>query len=178
MVDSLTVEFDGLVDIQAGGLEVWRRARGTTPAQQVEVEISTQESNGGTLAILTFRGSLTTTPSIPGSSLLDGNYELRINGELITNRFGTRLDADKDGQAGGSSVFGDAEVDVFYRYFGDSNGDRVVGIAEFGQFRATFGKLEDDDAFNELFDYEENGAVGISDFGQFRARFGKRLHFE
>ncbi len=68
---------------------------------------------------------------------------------------------------------GAVEADKFFALFGDTNGDNLVGIAEFGQFRSTFGKLSTAVGYNDLFDYDRDGAVGVSDFGQFRSRFGK-----
>lgn len=83
------------------------------------------------------------------------------------------MDIDGDGVGGDIRVVGAAEADNFFALYGVTNGDGVVGVAEFGQFRTAFGNLQTDAGYNKLFDYELDGAVGVSDFGQFRARFGK-----
>ncbi len=74
---------------------------------------------------------------------------------------------------GDSYTLGTVEADNFFALYGDTNGDGVVGIAEFGQFRSAFGKLSSDPGYNALVDFDSDGAIGVSDFGQFRSRFGK-----
>ncbi len=87
------------------------------------------------------------------------------------------LDGDSNGLAGGDFVRGTSATDAFFAYFGDTSGDGLVGIAEFGQFRSTFGKLPSDAGYNALFDYDGSG-VGVADFGQFRSRFGQGIVFQ
>jgi hypothetical protein len=68
-------------------------------------------------------------------SLSDGHYQLTILGHRIQGK-GTNLDGGNDHQAGGNFVRGGIEADDFFRLYGDTNGDRLVGISDFGQFRA------------------------------------------
>lgn len=169
-VQQLLVTFDGAVSIAPDAFEIEQRGGGGIVDHGFSTELN---GSGQTVAMLTFSGPLTRG----SGALLDGNYQLTIDATLIT-RESMALDGDNDGSPGGVRLFGTQEADAFFARYGDTNGDRVVGIAEFGAFRATFGKLDEDSDFNELFDYEGNGAVGISDFGQFRARFGIPLAFE
>ncbi len=83
------------------------------------------------------------------------------------------FDGDGDGIAGGNFILGDDEEENFFALFGDTDGDRLVGVTEFGQFRSSFGKASGDPAYNGLFEFDGDNAVGIADFGQFRSRFGQ-----
>ncbi len=98
-------------------------------------------------------------------------------GSKIRNASNRGLDGSNSGQENSDRLFGQTAADQFYRFFGDTSGDRTVGIAEFNQFRSTFGKSATDQAFNELFDFDGDGIIGVSDFNSFRARFGKNLPF-
>ena len=163
LVKSIIIEFDSSVTIQAGAFQVNRRGVG---GGAVDISVQTSSGTGGrTLVTLQFSGALTRN-----GALLDGNYELTILGSRIS------------GWVGPDYKFGDDPIDNFYAYFGDTNGDRQVGVAEFGQFRSSFGKSSNDSGYNPLYDYEGlvsgTGSVGISDFGQFRSRFGKTFGFE
>lgn len=172
-VDQIQLVFDGEVDIDATAFSVVRR--GISGGLVNTSFTKTQDGSGNTVANLSFSGSFTRN----AGALLDGFYQLTIDGSKIF-RSGTQLalDGDGDGLAGGEFTRGTMETDDFFALYSDTNGDGVVGIAEFGQFRATFGKTVEQAGYNLLFDYDGLG-VGISDFGQFRARFGKpKLPFE
>ncbi len=98
--------------------------------------------------------------------------QLTVDGSKIT-RSGQQLDANGNGQLGSVYTLGAAEADNFFALYGDTNGDGLVSVAEFGEFRGTFGKQAGEAGYNYLFDFDGDGAVGIADFGQFRNRFGK-----
>ena len=105
-------------------------------------------------------------------ALEDGYYQLVIDGTKI--RRGSQLAVfNQDGVGGDTKIIGGVEADSFFALFGDTSGDGLVSIAEFGQFRSAFGKQIGDAGYNQLFDYELDNAIGVSDFGQFRSRFGK-----
>ncbi len=166
IIRRLEVTFDGTVDIQSGAFSLVKLGSNGGP---VTLAIN-QALNGQGQSVVTITfGSLTNGSS---GALSDGYYMLTINGTQIL-RNGQALDLNLDGVGGDSLVRGEQESDNFFALFGDTNGDGVVGIAEFGQFRASFGKLSSDPAYDARFDYEQDGAVGVSDFGQFRSRFGK-----
>jgi hypothetical protein len=163
-VESVSISFDSRVMISGGAFLVTKRGTG---GGSVEVSFTTREVNGKTLANLTFAGGFTEY-----GSLKDGYYELRIDASRIVNASGFGLDGNRDGMPGDDYRFGTAEADNFFRLYGDTNGDGLVGIVEFGQFRATFGKTPGQAGYDARFDFD-GGGVGITDFGQFRARFGK-----
>ncbi len=122
--------------------------------------------------MLTFSGANTR-----GSGALnDGYYQLTIDGSKI-RRSVQSLDIDADGIGGDTRVIGAIESDNFFALFGDTNGDGIVGVSEFGEFRSTFGKGFPN-PYDERFDYDADTIVGVADFGQFRSRFGKpKLQF-
>jgi len=163
-VESVSISFDSLVTISAGAFLVTKRG---ASGGAVAVSYTTREVGGKTIADLTFSGGLTEY-----GSLKDGYYELRIDASKILGASGFGLDSNRDGVTGDDYRFGDDEADNFFRLYGDTNGDGLVGIVEFGQFRATFGKTPGQSGYDARFDFD-GGGVGITDFGQFRARFGK-----
>ncbi len=163
MVKKLTIKFDSAIEFEAGAFEVNKRG-----ASGGSVDVLTQtefDSNGHTIVSLLFSGPLTRN-----GALQDGNYELLVHGASIS------------GWVGGDFRFGNRNTDQFYAYFGDTNGDRTVGVAEFNQFRSSFGKSSNDVGYNGLFDFDGIvggvGLVGVFDFNQFRSRFGRNLGFE
>jgi hypothetical protein len=163
-VESVSVLFDSQVLISAGAFLVTKR--GSTGGAVV-VSFTTREVGGKTIADLTFSGVFT-----EHGSLKDGYYELQIDASKIVGTSGFGLDSNQDGVTGDDYRFGDDAADNFFRLYGDTSGDGLVGIVEFGQFRATFGKTPGQSGYDARFDFD-GGGVGITDFGQFRARFGK-----
>ncbi|MEO1523949.1 MAG: M60 family metallopeptidase [Planctomycetota bacterium] len=110
------------------------------------------------------------------AGLEDGNYELRIEANLIGTP-GRMLDGDGDGVAGGDHHFGTTEADSFFRLFGDSNGDRDVDGQDYGRFAITFFKTESDAEFDARFDFDVDGDVDGQDYGPFAGRFLTTLPF-
>lgn len=169
-VDRLTVTWDSQIEWSPEAFEVVRRG---DPSGVVQLTASHRLTADGRSQIeLRFSGS----PTVSGS-LIDGNYQLKIFGERISNSTLGAMDGDRDGTAGGNWEWGALEADRFFRYFGDSNGDRIVGTGEFNEFRATFGKRVGDLAFNDLYDFDRNGLINSTDFNAIRNRFGRRLTF-
>ncbi len=165
MVQHIVITFDGAVDILDGAFSLVKREDGGAVDLLVTPVVL---GTGQTMVTLTFSGVYTRA----SGALLDGYYELTIQGGRIL-RSGNRLDANQDGVGGDVFVRGANETDNFFALYGDTNGDGLVGIAEFGQFRNAFGKTLGDPLYDRVFEYEGNGAIGVSDFGQFRSRFGK-----
>lgn len=122
-----------------------RRSDGTV----VDFVISTMFDNGHTFVTLDF-----------GQSVADGNYQLTVI---------------KDEVKAGTKVMVDDHVDDFFRFFGDSDGDRDVDFRDFGMFRRTFGRTEEDDLYDQTFDVDLDGDVDFRDFAFFRRNFGKQL---
>lgn len=168
-VDGLTISFDSDVTIGSGAIEVVKRG---ADGGSVDVTVSSEVVEGKTVATLTFAGGFTEF-----GSLVDGNYQLRIDGSLITNSAGLQFDGDGDGQPGGDLLFGADEADNFFRFYGDTDGNRSVNFGDFGIFRTTFGVESSSEDFIAELDFEANGSVGFSDFNAFRSRFGVELPF-
>ena len=170
MVNSLVVTFGQLVTIDAGAFEVIQRGTGAA----VDVSFTTEDANGRTMATLTFSGALTEY-----GSLVDGNYQLIVRGDLVCGRLsGLALDGDEDGAAGGDYVFGDALVDNFFRLFGDLDGSRFVGNNDYAAFRLAFRKSPGEDGYDPQFDSDNSGFIGNNDYALFRLRFRTGLPFE
>ncbi len=165
LMRQVTLAFDGPVTLDPGAFVLTKRG-----APGVVTTQATQVINGLGQGIVTLSFSGLYTRG--AGALEDGYYQLVIDGTKI-RRGAQTLDLNQDGIGGDSRTIGTSEADGFFALYGDTNGDGIVGVAEFGAFRSTFGKASTDAGFNALFDYELNGIVGVSDFGQFRSRFGK-----
>ncbi|MEZ6131872.1 MAG: choice-of-anchor I family protein [Planctomycetaceae bacterium] len=120
---------------------------------------SATASNGRTVVVLSFAAGASVEASGAVGSLIDGNYELTINGGPQS------FDADKSGTSGGE------EKIRFHRLFGDSDGDRDVDGADYGNFfRAYYG----DAAFSNVFDRDDDDDL-LEEFGAFFSNFGRHL---
>ncbi len=166
-IRQVVVTFDGAITFDAGAFAINKRGAG---GGSVNTAINaTTNAQNQTVITLTFSGAFTRNSQ---GVLQDGYYQLTIDGSKI-HRGSQLLDVNQDGVGGDSYTLGTVEADNFFALYGDTNGDGVVGIAEFGQFRSAFGKLSSDPGYNALVDFDSDGAIGVSDFGQFRSRFGK-----
>ncbi len=178
-IDRIVLVMDGPVDIDAGAFELSQRQQDANGALVLAPVITAWSTlalaNGNTQITLSFSGIYVRTGT---NSLVDGNYQLKLVGDKIrASGTSNTWDADQNGTPGGTRTIGTTEADNFFSYYGDTNGDRMVGVAEFGSFRTTFGKSSSDVGYNALFDFDGGSIVGVSDFSAFRARFGKRLNF-
>lgn len=169
LVNSITVGFDQVVEVQDGAFELRKRG---ADGGVVDIAISTQDVDNKTVATLTFIGQFS-----EHSSLVDGNYELMLVGDKIVGPHRQGADVDGDNMRGGVRRIGTVESDRFYRYFGDLDADRTVGFLDYTEFRNTFGDAAGSDDFNEAFDFNADGVIGFVDFSEFRKRFGKSLDF-
>ncbi len=153
LVDSITVEFDGDVTVSPAAFELKHRSSGLL--------VSTSHRVSGNVVVVSFSGTGTRSHGV----LEDGYYQLTIAGSEVT-RDGVPMASDV--------VIGGVESDGFFALFADIDGDGILGIIDFGQFRSAFGKNSNTPGYNFLFDFDDDGVIGIVDFGQFRARFGKQ----
>ncbi|HBE69257.1 MAG TPA: hypothetical protein DDW52_14000, partial [Planctomycetaceae bacterium] len=163
-VTEMTLVFNGEVDksTELSKFEVKNRATMAT----VDLSTSTFVYNamtGQTTVTLLFSG-------VESGSLSDGNYELNIAGTLEDVN-GNIFDGDGNGTTGDGYIFGDLASDGFYRYFGDSNGDRTVNVTDYLAFLAVFGSS------SETFDIDDSGSIAVTDYLAFLARFGTTLAF-
>ena len=172
-VNQLVADFDVEVTIDPGAFLLQQRTVSGSSVVFTPVNtqfVKTTTANGGTRATITFSGPLVNS----AGNLADGNYMLTVlSANIRRSSDNVAFDGDGDGIAGGNFVLGDDEEENFFALFGDTEGDRLVGIAEFGQFRSSFGKSSSALGYNGLFDFDGDNVVGVSDFGQFRSRFGQ-----
>ncbi len=166
-VESLQVKFSNKVDLNNASFELQKLG---PEGGNVPVDIVTQVVFGKTIATLTFSGPLTQF-----GSLTDGNHSLRVISSAVLDTNGNELDGDQNGTEGGDRLFGDSAADKFFRLFGDIDGDRLVSISEFNQFRSAFGRASGQSGFQPYFDFDGNGIIGVSDFNALRSRIGRRV---
>lgn len=128
--------------------------------------VNTSVDDGKTVATLTFApGTSVQTRTIGDHSLLDGKYRLDIDGALIT-------EAGSGTPMGDDYQFGNGDLDNFFRKYGDANGNGLVELFDFAQFRGTYNKAPTDPDFIEPLDNDGNGAINLFDFALFRSGFG------
>ncbi len=139
------VTFDGAVTIAPGAFVVDRL--GTGGGTVSTTATTTINGSGQTVVSLAFSGAFTRGTS---GALVDGYYRLQIDGTKVT-RGGQQLDINGDGIGGDLYTLGSLESDNFFATYGDTTGDGIVGVAEFGQFRSTFGKSSSDAGFDARF---------------------------
>ncbi len=170
-VTSLSVQFDGPVVIAPDAFLVTKRG---SAGGQVGVTFTTrQDLDGRTIADLSFFGSF-----VQAGSLIDGNYELTIVGTKILSNTGHSVDTNSDGIGGDNLAYGNAAADLFFRLFGDSDGDRDVDAQDYGRFGLTYRKTSVSSSYNSAFDYDQDGDVDAQDYGQFGLRYRKTQPFE
>lgn len=174
MVRSVTVVFDQVVTAPEAAFEVV--ARDLDPAAAaVGISLSLATVDTHSEATLTFSG-----PNVDAltNSLLDGNYLLTIQSEMVTSVLtGQKLDGDNNGAAGGNAVIGDSEADAFFRFFGDMDGDRDVDPRDLTQFAPTFLQAAGQAGFNDLLDSDGDDDVDSRDYSQLGLRLLKSLPF-
>lgn len=163
-VDSLTITFTETVDetrLQTA-LEVTNLGTGINVG---EILVDVAIDQGKTIASLTFDGASTDQ----AYSLVNGNYRLTINANKVLSRNGIAM--------GGDYVFtgANAERDDFFRFLGDSDGDRDVDGQDYGRFGLSFLKTIADPEFNAGFDFDRDGDVDGQDYGRFGQQFLQRL---
>jgi len=169
-VNSLTIRFDQAVTLTDDAIRVIRRDGSGT---EVPTDIRTRLVEGGvTLVDIHFRSGDASLVDSWGS-LVDGAYELNIDGDKVVNDKGFGLDAHGNGRTDETFRFGEEEADNFFRLLGDGNGDRVVNSFDFRQFRATYLRDPSDTRFNAAFDFNQDGFVNSTDFRQFRRQYLK-----
>jgi hypothetical protein len=166
-VRSITVEFDGPVEIQSSAFQLTRR--GSAGGVVSTSFVTETTAAGGTRAIITFAG-----PFTRAGSLVDGNYQLRIGSTALSLPF----DGNRDGLPGDDFTIGEHASDGFFAHYGDLTGDRTVSLVEFNQFRAAFGKTVGQSGYRAELDFNNDNSISLADFNQFRNRFGRSLPWE
>jgi hypothetical protein len=154
-VDRITVKFSAEVMLLAGAFEVRNKS-----GQLIEANVSNSITGGQTVAVLTFTGA-----NVIGGSLPDGSYTLTIEGTKVLDGLGKALDGDGDGINGGN------RVDVFFRLFGDSDGDGDVDKADRDLFRRAFDAQLGHPFYFDFFDFDGDGDIDQRDRREFNNRF-------
>ena len=157
VIRSVTVTFDSEVIIPSGGIILTTKSG--VPITLSAPQLSTV--NGKTRVTYTFVGG----PIDGTGSRTDGNYRLRILDTHVQDLAGNALDGDRDGAPGA------AQVDEFFRFFGDSDGDRDVDGQDYGRFGLTAFKRSGDVGFNPIFDSDGDGDVDGQDYVPIRNTF-------
>jgi hypothetical protein len=155
MVNSFTITFDRVVTFDPGAFGLQRQ-----DGSMISLNVAASVVGGRTIAVLSFSGS-----GIIGGSLADDGYTLTIRGDHIRDEVGRELDGDRDGNGGGD------RVDVFFRLFGDSDGDGDVDWLDRDLFRSAFGKRAGEAGYLWYFDFDGDGDVDGRDKGEFNRRF-------
>ncbi|KAA1259865.1 Exoglucanase/xylanase precursor [Rubripirellula obstinata] len=165
-LDSVRITFDTVVDInQIDGnpFEITRAGSAGTLIPLVSID----DTSGKTVVDLSFAVGDSFVTGF--GSLLDGDYQLRIDATLVTDRW-VRLDGNRDGSAGDDYVM--SATDGLFRMYGDANGSKSVGLTDFAAFRSVFGTSSSDANAMSGLDSDGDGDIGLTDFAAFRANFG------
>ncbi|MCY2981380.1 MAG: right-handed parallel beta-helix repeat-containing protein [Planctomycetota bacterium] len=177
MQTKLVVTFDTAVSIDGPGAFVVRN-RNTNTFAATRVATATN-SNGKTVATITFVNGANVNTRVSANSLVDGNYELQIYGSLFTSiATGSKVDAAKIGHSSGSNdVFGDEAVDRFFRLFGDLDGDRDVDALDNAQFKPTLNStlVANPTIYKTEFDFDGDGDIDALDNLRFRQNLNKTM---
>lgn len=166
-VDQLVVRFDGEVNIASGAFSVVQRSdSGGATGTTIQTAFTANVVGGKTVVTITF---LSGTRNNVGA-IDDGNYELTIDHTKITFS-GSSIAMQSD------YAFGDNAADKFFAFFGDSDGDRTVGIADVTLFRKSFRAKLGDSYYDPSLDYDANGILELLDRVKFRENSGQTLNF-
>ncbi|MCA9136174.1 MAG: RICIN domain-containing protein, partial [Planctomycetales bacterium] len=164
-VSELTVTFDREVADPAAAVSIVNRDNNQTLSNLV---VSSTVLGGKTVSKITFNPGPSVVTRTGGlNSLADGNYQLRIVASGVTAIDGGVLSSDYD--------FGDSQADAFFRFFGDSDGDRDVDAQDFGRFGLTFLKANGTSGFNPEFDFDGDGDVDGQDYGRLERNFLRQI---
>ncbi|MEM9826110.1 MAG: hypothetical protein AAF958_05950, partial [Planctomycetota bacterium] len=130
-IPELTITFDSRVQLEDDAFVLTNTTLNETVTYESEISIIDEQ----TVVRLTFNTGASVSA---GRQLLDGEYRLLID-DSKAGSFGSPLDGDGDGTAGGDYIFGASPADDFFRKYGDENGDRSVNLLDFAGFRTDFG---------------------------------------
>ncbi len=161
-VTKLRVTFDREVTAPASAFSIKDR---DSMAVVDSLVVNSSVVDGKTVSTLTFDpGNLVVGENV--RSLIDGKYQLEIEAlQIAAVGGGPRMDRDVN--------FGDDEADAFFRKYGDHNGNGIVDLLDYANFRQTFGKSKADPGYLEDLDAQGDGVIGLLDFAEFRRNFGR-----
>jgi hypothetical protein len=173
MVTSTTVTFNTKVTIDSGAFQIVNRT--TSAAVTGWTTTTTVDSAGKTVVVFNFPSAA----GFVGGSLADGNYRFTIAADKV-HAGSFNLDGDGDGTDSDDFVFGAGDADKFFRFFGDTDGDRDVDGADLNQLKKSLNKQSGDPGYLWFLDYDSDGDVqkggtgNQDDYAQFLQNFRKR----
>ncbi|QEF98234.1 Cohesin domain protein [Stieleria maiorica] len=171
-ITSLTIRFNTILDHATldDAFELLNLDRNQSVGT-IHVSAVDDIDQGQTVATLTFDGASTVPRSgsgAYGNSLADGNYHLVIRPEFVS-----QLGSGDEMTAPYS--FGESPVDSFFRFYGDTDGDRDVDGQDYGRFGLSFLRNSSDPSFDPSMDSDGDGDVDGQDYGRFGLNFLKRV---
>ena len=153
IISSLTVTFDGVVDVDADDFSLVNLGTTAVPSSTDVTSLMVDRRVVGlqTIATITFGSGDSVMDRSSGNSLENGNYELSYNGGLIAGA-----------------------ADDFFRIFGDKDGNGTTNFGDFSSaFLPAFGAMLGDPEFDDAMDFNGDGNVNFADFaGGFLPNFG------
>jgi len=162
-VNEITVTLNGVVpesNIGAGAFTLTRAEGGSFTATVAGVT----EVGGTTQVTLAFAG-----PGVGADgSLPDGTYSLSVDGSLVADQLGQKLDSDNDGITDGPAT----EIASFETLFGDLNGDGHVDGEEVAASAHANGAHLGDAAYLWFLDFDGDGVINGADHRQVARRNG------
>ncbi len=160
-VTEIIVTFDSEVTAPASAFTIKDR---DSMVVMDSLVVNSSVIGGKTVSVLTFNaGNMVVSDSV--RSLIDGDYQLDIVAlQIATVGGGPNMASD--------FAFGDEAADAFFRKYGDQNGNNVVDLLDFADFRRTFGKSDGDAGYLGSLDSEGDNVIGLLDFAEFRRNFG------
>ncbi|WP_182867330.1 cohesin domain-containing protein [Rhodopirellula sp. JC639] len=171
-ITSLTIRFNTLLDHTAldDAFELLNLDHNQSVGT-IEVSAVDDTDQGVTVATLTFAGASTVPrggSGVYGNSLADGNYQLVVRPEFV------HPPASGDEMTAAYS-FGQSPVDSFFRFYGDTDGDRDVDGQDYGRFALSFLRTSTDPNFDPSMDSDGDGDVDGQDYGRFGLNFLKQV---
>ncbi|MCA9140923.1 MAG: hypothetical protein KDB00_29330 [Planctomycetales bacterium] len=168
-ITSITIHFNTLLDRSTleTAFELTNTGSGISVGNVVAIPF---EIAGKTVVKLTFSGASTSSRiGIEGqsTSLDDGNYRLRVRAQSTRNAVGTLMASD--------FLYGEQAEDLFFRLFGDTDGDRDVDGQDYGRFGLSFMKSSGNSSYNSDLDSDGDGDVDGQDYGRFDRNFLRHL---
>jgi autotransporter-associated beta strand protein len=168
MVTRIVVTFNGLVDaIDPTAALTVDRVLSSTDLHAVNMAYTTRLVGENTEVTVSFAGgeSYPSTYERPTGSgqyaLNDGNYRLTVHSDLVHSDAGD-MSADR--------------VDNFYRWFGDTDGDRDTDGGDMFVIRRVLSGDPSYSKYRAALDYQGDGIVNSTDYNSyFRPRYGRRL---
>ncbi|MDV6028910.1 MAG: hypothetical protein F9B45_02110 [Phycisphaera sp. RhM] len=150
-IRTIQVRFDSVVTLQSNAIEI-EPVGGVAFAPA----FTTSEVAGRTIATIQFDPQ-----AFVGGSLADGNYRIRVKRDAVSGSNTSGLAVDF--------------VDSFFRFFGDTDGDRDVDGQDYGRFGLSFLKQEGMQGFDADLDFDGDGDVDGQDYGHFGLHFLRSL---